>query len=398
MSKMKEYRRPQYNIIEPRLREKRKFIQVISGPRQVGKTTLIRQLLENSLVSNTYISADSFGGSGINWIEKHWEAARLLAQRNGAGHILAIDEIQSIPDWSTVIKKLWDEDSFRKISLKLIISGSSDLLIRQGLTESLAGRFEQTRLSHWSFDEMHDAFGWSAEKYVWFGGYPGSADLISDEARWKKYIRDAFIETTISKDIFMMTRIDKPALLRQLFDLGCAYSGQILSYNKMLGQLQDAGNTVTLAGYLNLLDRAGLITGLEKYSGSITRQKLSSPKLLVRNTALLSSSRPETMDEILIRPEIWGRLVESAIGAHLINSCESKGYALWYWREGNDEVDYIIQKGKRLAAIEIKTSAAINKKGLEKFRRLYPHARVILTGDRGIPWQDFLRLTPEEIV
>lgn len=394
---MKEYRRFQYRIIEPRLREKRKFIQVISGPRQVGKTTLIRQLLENSSLSGTYVSADSFTGSGITWIEKHWEAARLTARQKSSGHILAIDEIQRIRGWSPVVKKLWDEDTFTRLPLKLILSGSSDLLVREGLTESLAGRFEITALSHWSLSEMHHAFGWSPEQFAWFGGYPGSADLISDEARWKKYIRDALIETTISKDILMMTRIDKPALLRQLFDLGCAYSGQILSFNKMLGQLQDAGNTVTLAGYLDLLGRAGLVSGLGKFSGSITRQKLSSPKLAVRNTALLSSARPETLDEILLKPEIWGRIIESATGAFLINTCEDTEYSVWYWREGNDEVDFVVSKGKKLTAIEIKTGGNASKKGLDKFRKLYPESRVLLVGEGGIPWKEFLRLKPEDI-
>jgi hypothetical protein len=394
---MKEYKRPQFGIIEPRLKEKRKFIQVVSGPRQTGKTTLIRQLLETSGISNTYISADSLDSSGKNWIEKHWEAARIVSSQRKTDHILAIDEIQKIPDWSKIVKDLWDGDTFLGNSIKIILSGSSNLLLQQGLTDSLTGRFELTRLNHWSLTEMGDAFGWSPNQYAWFGGYPGSADLIGDEQRWKKYVRDALIEPTISKDILMMTRIDKPVLLRQLFDLGCNYSGQILSYNKMLGQLQDAGNTVTLANYLNLLDRAGLMTGLEKFSGSLSRQKLSSPKLSVRNTALLSSSRQETMKEVLLKPEIWGRIVESSSGAHLINSCEKSDCIIRYWREGNDEVDYIVQKGTKLVAIEIKTGVHIRKTGLDRFKKIYPESRLILVGDKGITWQEFLKTDPEEL-
>lgn len=394
---MKEYKRPQFGIIEPRLKEKRKFIQVVSGPRQTGKTTLIRQLLESSGISNTYISADSLDSSGKYWIEKHWEAARIVSSQRKTDHILAIDEIQKIPDWSKIVKDLWDGDTFLGNSIKIILSGSSNLLLQQGLTDSLTGRFELTRLNHWSLTEMGDAFGWSPNQYAWFGGYPGSADLIGDEQRWKKYVRDALIEPTISKDILMMTRIDKPVLLRQLFDLGCNYSGQILSYNKMRGQLQDAGNTVTLANYLNLLDRAGLMTGLEKFSGSLSRQKLSSPKLSVRNTALLSSSRQETMKEVLLKPEIWGRIVESSSGAHLINSCEKSDCIIRYWREGNDEVDYIVQKGTKLVAIEIKTGAHIRKTGLDRFKKIYPESRLILVGDKGITWQEFLKTDPEEL-
>jgi predicted AAA+ superfamily ATPase len=395
---MLEYKRHQFGIIEPRLKEKRKFIQVISGPRQTGKTTLIRQLLANSGISNTYISADSLDSSGKNWMEKHWEAARIVSSQKKADHILAIDEIQKIPEWSNIVKDLWDEDTFLGNPVKVVLSGSSNLLLQQGLADSLTGRFELTRLNHWSMTEMSDAFGWSPVQYAWFGGYPGSADLIRDEQRWKKYVRDALVEPTISKDILMMTRIDKPVLLRQFFDLGCNYSGQILSYNKMLGQLQDAGNTVTLANYLNLLDKAGLMTGLEKFSGSLSRQKLSSPKLSVRNTALLSSSRPESMKEIMLKPEIWGRIVESSVGAHLINSSENSECKLWYWRDGNDEVDYIVQKGRKLAAIEMKTGAHTRKTGFDRFKKLYPESRIILVGDGGIPWQEFLKTDPEELL
>ena len=394
---MKEYRRPQYRIIEPRLREKRKFIQVISGPRQVGKTTLVRQLLENSGESYTYATADNIEGTGRAWVEKHWEAARLISKNKTTDHILAIDEIQKITGWSDIIKGLWDEDTFHRRPVKLILSGSSGLLLQQGLTESLAGRFELTTLYHWSLNEMKDAFGWSPEQFVWFGGYPGSAGFIKDEIRWKKYVRDSLIDTTISKDILMMTRIDKPALLRQMFDLGCAYSGQVLSYNKMLGQLQDAGNTVTLAGYLNLLGRSGLLTGLEKYSGSASRQKLSSPKLIVRNTALISSARTENLDDIFLKPEIWGRIVESAIGAHLVNSFENSDCTVWYWREGNDEIDFIVQKGNDLAALEVKSGSGKRKNSLDRFRKLYPAVKVILIGEGGISWQNFLSIDPVEI-
>jgi hypothetical protein len=395
---MKEYRRPHYSNLKSRLAEKRNFIQVIAGPRQVGKTTLIRQLLENRVDSSSYVSADSYEGSGSNWIEKHWEAARILSRQRNASHILAIDEIQRIPDWSTTVKKLWDEDTFSGSELKVIISGSSNLLIAEGLTESLAGRYEITTLSHWSLAEMHEAFGWSAEQYTWFGGYPGSAILVGNEQRWKQYVRDSLIEPTIAKDILMMTRIDKPVLLRQLFNLGCSYSGQILSYNKMLGQLQDAGNTVTLAGYLNLLDSAGLLTGIEKYSGSTVRQKLSSPKLMVRNTALLSSSFQEGFEQIRNRPELWGRVVESAIGAHLVNRCRENDCRVWYWREGNDEVDFIIQNRNVIAAVEIKSGPTIRKKGFDRFRKLYPDSKTILVGDAGIPWQEFLLMEPQDIV
>jgi len=394
---MKEYKKPQYAVLEKRLHERRKFIQVITGPRQVGKTTLIHQVLKGSGVRYTYISGDKAEGSGRSWIEKHWESARFISRKDVSEHILAIDEIQKIPDWSRTVKALWDEDSFKKSGIKVILSGSSGLLLQQGLAESLEGRFELTPMTHWTFSEMHEAFGWTAEKYAWFGGYPGSASLIRNEGRWKGYVRDSLVEPTIAKDILMMTRIDKPALLRQLFDLGCSFSGQILSYNKMLGQLQDAGNTTTLAGYLNLLDRAGLITGLEKYSGSVVRQKLSSPKLVVRNTALLSSARHEKLTDLLIKPEIWGRVVESAVGAHLVNSCEHTGIKVNYWRDANDEVDFVLSDGKKTIALEIKSGASTRKSGIDRFMKAYPSAKALIIGDSGIPWQEILARDPTEL-
>lgn len=395
---MKEYKRPHYRKLESRLAEKRCFIQVITGPRQVGKTTIIRQLLANTTISSNYVSADAYEGSGSNWIERHWEAARILSRQKGAAHIMAIDEIQRIPDWSTTVKKLWDEDTFEGADVKVIISGSLNLLISKGLAESLAGRYEITLLNHWSLAEMSEAFGWSAEQYAWFGGYPGSAPIVNDEQRWKQYVRDSLIEPTIAKDILLMTRIDKPVLLKQLFNLGCSYSGQILSYNKMLGQLQDAGNTVTLAGYLNLLDTAGLLTGLEKYSGSTARQKLSSPKLMVRNTALLSSSFQDSLEQIRNRPEVWGRVVESAIGSHLVNRCRENDCSVWYWREGNDEVDFIVQNRNQIVALEIKSGAGTGKRGIDRFRHIYPESKAIIVGDAGIPWQEFLLMEPQDLV
>ncbi len=394
---MKEYRRPQFDILEKRLSESRRFIQVISGPRQVGKTTLISQLLKKSGTRSTYISADSAVGEGRTWIEGHWEAARFASGKDASGHILAIDEIQKIPGWSSVIKAQWDEDTFRKNNIKVILSGSSGLLLQQGLTESLAGRFELVTLSHWSLAEMQKAFKWTPGQYAWFGGYPGSAPLIGNEQRWKAYVRESLVEPAISRDILSMTRIDKPALLRQLLDLGCHYSAEILSYNKMLGRLQDAGNTVTLAHYLNLLNQAGLLTGLEKYSGSLVRQKLSSPKLLVRNTALLSSASKESFSEVINRPELWGRIVESAVGAHLVNSSDSYEMPVTYWREGNYEVDFVLSSGSKIVAVEVKSGTSRTERGLERFRKIYPDARIFQVGDNGIPWKEFLLHDPSEL-
>lgn len=392
---MKEYKHPLYHSIEKRSLASRKFIQIITGPRQVGKTTLIRQLLETIRIPSTYISGDAFEGDGQVWLEKTWNAVRMkCSKEKEGGHILAIDEIQKIPGWSQTVKKLWDEDTFTRKRVKVIISGSSSLLFQKGLNESLAGRFELNHMNHWSFSEMREAFGWTTEEYIWFGGYPGSEGLIKDEPRWKKYISESLVETSISKDILMLTRVDKPALMRRLYDLGCLYSGQILSYTKMLGQLQDAGNTVTLAHYLELLDSAGLLAGIEKYSGSIIRQRSSSPKFVARNTALLSSRTEETMSQVLKKPEKWGRFVESAAGAHIINNSKKGNYTLYYWRQGNDEIDYVLRKEGKVIGLEVKSGHTAKRNGMDAFSRIYKPDKVLLVGEKGISMEEFLKEDP----
>jgi len=267
------YERYYLQALEKRVKEINNHIQVLVGPRQVGKTTIIKQLLSKTDMPYVFESADSKQNLGELWIRQLWETARIRLKSSGSTEfLLVIDEIQKIDNWSEEVKLQRDLDKFHNINIKVILLGSSRLLIQKGLTESLAGRFEIINIPHWSFDEMRTAFGWDLESYIWFGGYPGSADLINDEKRWKNYIKDSLIETSISKDILMLTRVDKPALLKTLFEVGCDYSGQILSYTKILGQLKDAGNTTTLAHYLNLLSESGLLGGLEKYSGNIARR------------------------------------------------------------------------------------------------------------------------------
>lgn len=384
--------------LEVRMKEKRNFIQVITGPRQVGKTTLVGQLLNRLDIPSQYISADGAGPQGDVWIEKHWEAARRTLLTDGTGElILAIDEIQKLENWSETVKKLWDEDTWNKTPLKLIISGSSRLLLQKGLTESLGGRFEVTYMGHWALQEMHEAFGWSPEEYVWYGGYPGSASIIEDEERWKRYLTDSIVETSISRDILMLTRVDKPALLRRLFELGVRHSGMELSYTKVLGQLQDSGNTTTLSYYLTLLGSAGLLSGIEKYSGSIVRQRSSSPKFMVHNTALMSSADTESFRGIMEHPEKWGRYVESAVGAHLLDGYMKGHYKLYYWRKGNMEVDFVLARGDDVMVLEVKSGRMRNKSGLQEFRKEYPKSRVMLVGGTGIPWQEFLGIETSKI-
>lgn len=394
---MPPYQRPQGQVLRQRLAEPRRFIQVVAGPRQVGKTTLVQQVVEEAGNSVHFASADEPAPQGTAWIAAQWEVARLKADSNDA--VLVLDEVQKIPGWSETVKRLWDEDTRKRVNLRVVLLGSAPLLVQQGLTESLAGRFEVIRLPHWSFTEMEAAFGWSLDQYVFYGAYPGAASLIGEPERWRGYILDSLIETTISRDVLLLTRVDKPALLRQLFDLGCRYSGQILSYNKMLGQLQDAGNTTTVAHYLSLLAGAGMLTGLQKYAGSEVRSRSSSPKLQVFNMALLTAQARLDFNTARQDSEMWGRLTESAVGAHLANGAAIGSFELFYWREGNREVDFVVRRGKQVTAIEVKTGKPRDgRSGLQAFADAFGKVRLLIVGEGGIPVDEFLRRLVEHWV
>jgi hypothetical protein len=368
------------------------------GPRQTGKTTLARQVAEDLDIPTHYASADEPFLKDPIWIEQQWEAARAKSRIGGKPKkaLLVLDEVQKIRAWSETVKRLWDEDSANRLPLQVMILGSSRLLVQEGLTESLAGRFELISISHWSFGEMKAAFNWSFEQYVFYGGYPGSASLINEPLRWRSYIADSLIETTVSRDILLMTRVDKPALLRRLFELGCVYSGQVLSYQKMLGQLRDAGNTTTLAHYMNLLEGAGLLAGLPKYAGQKVRQRASSPKLQVLNTALMTAFSRQNMEEARKDANYWGRLVESCIGACLYNGLVKGVAELFYWSERNREVDFVLAKGKELVAIEVKSGFKKSGfSGMDEFSKHFKVKRNLLVGGGGIPLDEFALIPPE---
>jgi predicted AAA+ superfamily ATPase len=383
---MAAYRRPVFDLVLKRLREPRRFVQVLAGPRQVGKTTLALQVLDALDWPNHYASADDPVGRDAAWLEAQWDLGR-LATRGREGAVLVLDEVQKIPGWSETVKRLWDEDTRRRVALRVLLLGSAPLLVQRGLTESLAGRFEAVRVTHWSFSEMKEAFGWDLDRYLFFGGYPGSAPLVRQHDRWASYIRDSLIETTISRDVLLLTRVEKPALLRQLFRLACEYSGQVLSYTKMLGQLQDAGNTTTLAHYLELLAGAGLAVGLEKFSGSAIRRRGSSPKLLVLNTALITATSDLRLREARADPGFWGRLVESAVGAHLLNA----GLEVHWWRERNREVDFVVRRGRTLVPIEVTSGRRkASLPGMAAFSAAFRPTRRLLVGGQGVPVEEFL--------
>lgn len=385
------------NMLVDRFGESRRFIQVLAGPRQVGKTTVARAVADQLEMPVHYASADLPGLQPEIWIEQQWSIGRLRsderARSEGDGDaLLILDEVQKAGRWAEVVKRLWDEDTAQGRSLRVLLLGSAPLLLQAGLTESLAGRFEVVRMAQWSFAEMEAAFGWDLDRFVYFGGYPGAAVLIDDEERWGQYVRDALIETTVARDILLLRRVDKPALLRRVFDLGCAYSGRELSYNKMLGQLQDAGNTTTLAHYLELLGAAGLVGGLQRFAGQRVRTRASSPKLLVQDTGLMTATSGVDFADTRGDPERWGRLVESAVGGHLLRETRGTDIALTWWRERGREVDFVLNRGPRVVAIEVKTTRARHARaGMQAFARQFGCDRQLLVGGGGVCIEEFLR-------
>jgi predicted AAA+ superfamily ATPase len=387
------YIRPQAAVLRHRLAERRHLIQMVAGPRQVGKTTLVRQATRGATRPVHYASADEPTLRGAEWIGRQWEAARdLVRERPARGAVLVLDEVQKLAGWSESVKRYWDEDTRFGLDLRVVLLGSAPLLIRDGLTESLAGRFEIIHAGHWSFVEMRTAFKWTLNEFLFYGGYPGAAPLINEPDRWRRYLLDSLIETTISRDVLLMSRVDKPALLRRLFELGCRYSGQILSYTKMLGQLQDAGNTTTLAHYLELLAGAGMLTGIQKFAGDAARSRGSSPKLQVLNTALMTAQSALTIDEALADHEYWGRLVESAVGAHLANAAAAGECDLFYWRDRNREVDFVVRVGRHVLAIEVKSARASSAQpGLDAFVDVFKPQRSLVVGGSEVTLEGFLR-------
>ncbi len=387
------FERPHGAELARRLAEPRRFLQVVAGARQVGKTTLVQQVVEQAGLPVRFVSADEPTLQGPEWIATQWDAARLEAGKRGA--ILVLDEVQKAQGWAESVKRLWDEDTRARRPLKVVLLGSAPLLVQQGLTESLAGRFEMLRLPHWSYPEMREAFGLSLEQYLYFGGYPGAAPLVESPDRWRRYVLDSLIETTIGRDVLLLTRVDKPALLRRFFELGCRYSGQVLSYTKMVGQLHDAGNTTTLAHYLELLAAAGLLTGLSKYFGRAVRTRASSPKLQVLNTALMSAQSDLGLAEARADREAWGRLVESAVGAHLANAAASGTCEVYYWRERNHEVDFVVRAGRTVTAIEVKSGRRRDSlPGMAAFGESHRAARKLLVGGDGVSVEEFLAKPP----
>jgi len=385
--------RSQSNDLIMRLQEPRRTIQVVAGPRQVGKTTLVKQVLQQLSTPSRFFNADGVEPDDKDWIAARWEEVRALMHFNQYQEmVLVIDEVHKINNWSEQVKREWDADTFNDVNIKVVLLGSSRLLLKKGLTESLAGRFEMLSMTHWSFQEMQEAFGWDINQYVYFGGYPGSAPYVNNEARWRKYMRESIIAPAIEKDVLQTTYIYKPALMHQLFHLGCAYSGELLSYNKMLGLLQDAGNATTLVNYLEVLGESKLLTGLPKYVKDASRKYRTIPKLQVYNNALLTAlTEGVSYEKVFTDPQLWGRWVESAVGCYLLDKADELDCNLFYWRENNEEVDFVLRRADKLLAIEVKSGKRQSNSGLSTFRQMYNPQHSLVVGGQALPLEDLFK-------
>ena len=385
------FKRMLVNQLKDRMKENRRFMQVVVGPRQTGKTTVISQVLESLGKPYHIVSADDPIVVSLEWIRNEWEKARLMEKQGKKDVIFVIDEIQNIPLWSSMVKALWDEDTRKKNNIKVILSGSSSMLIQKGLSESLAGRFEVLFCPHWGYDECKAAFNYSLDDFLFYGGYPGAAGFIKNEERWARYIGSSIVEPVLSKDVLQMEEIRKPALLRSLFTLGTQYSAQEISYTKLLGQLSNAGNTVTIAHYLDLLDKANVLCGLQKYAANKIKSRQSSPRLMVYDTSLLTWSAGVSRKRFLDLPDMRGHLVESAVGASLLARSREEGFSVYWWRDRDMEVDFVIEKGtSSLTAIEVKSGKIKNTKGSMEFLKRYPKALLLTVGSSECPLNKFL--------
>jgi uncharacterized protein len=401
---MKEftYERPVVDRVLQGLAAKKRLLQIITGPRQVGKTTASIQIAEKWKGSVVNATADSPLPPGPEWIRAQWNLALTKAEKSTDKNdktsvLLILDEVQKVKGWSEVIKELWDVEARKKQGISVIMLGSSSLLLQKGLSESLSGRFFLHRCGHWTFDEMARAFSWGMDQWIFYGGYPGAAPLIDNELMWSQYVTDSLIETVLAKDVLQLQTVAKPALLRHLFMLAVAQPAQILSYNKMLGQLQDAGNTTTLAHYLKLLESAFLVSGLELFKQGIAVKRGSSPKLIIWNNSLINAIYGEPFEKARKDYSRWGRLVENAVGAHLLNHLTGLPYSVSYWRKGALEVDFVVKTPRNLWALEVKSGKSSNPKGLAAFCSLYPDATPLTIGPQGIPFDEFFSADPKEL-
>ncbi len=391
------YVRKQVEYIKERIEEPRKFIQVLAGCRQIGKSTMVDQLLERVTMPYTIDNADGADVNSTVWVHNLWESARVkMKVNNQTEHLLVIDEIQKINNWSEYVKREWDQDTHNGLNLKVILLGSSRLMLKHGLTESLMGRFEMIKIGHWTYNEMREAFGFTLDEYIYFGGFPGSAHLIKDERRWRRYICDAIVAPSVEKDVIMTSFIYKPALMKQLFELGCGYSAELLSLTKVVAQLQDAGNVTTLANYLQTLNEAHLLCGLQKYAMDNARKYNSIPKFQVYNNAFLTAFKGKNYKADRTDPSLWGRWVESAVGVYLLSDPDTE-YKIYYWRDGAEEVDFVLVRDGESIAIEVKSGRKMNNRGMSLFSKSFNPKHSFFVGESGLTLEELFSVNPNQL-
>lgn len=400
-----EYERALVAILKQRITEPRRFIQVVVGPRQTGKTTILRQLIAKLDTPVHFVRASQDIIQSRDWLRREWEEGRRLLRNipqvsqsknsdtkvQSPGVLLMIDEIQMVSQWSSVVKSLWDEDTDANRNMQVIVTGSSSLLLTKGLHESLTGRFELHFCEQWDLVECEAAFDYSLDEYLFFGGYPGSAPLIGNKQRWLEYVQNSIIAPSIAKDVIALQSIHKPAVMQALFTLGAAYSGREVSYRKLLGQLDDAGNATTIASYLDLLSKAGLMSGLQKFSEQLVKTRASSPRLVVHDTSLMVASYGQYRDFLLTDPDRKGHLIESAVGAYLIKRAKREGFEVFWWRDGEAKVDFVIQSGRDCTAIEVKSGRIKNRRGLDAFAARFKCTHSLVVGSNKTSLDAFLR-------
>lgn len=382
--------------LRKRLQASPNLLQVVVGPRQVGKTTALEQVIEGWSGGAHFATADLPAPPDAAWIQAQWAVARREAQKRRGSTLLVLDEIQKVPRWSEVVKAELDDDRRHRRPLRAVVLGSAALSVARGASESLAGRFETHFVPHWSAPECERAFRWDLDRWLYFGGYPSAAPLTKSHARWADYVRGALIEPVVTRDVLQLAQVAKPALLRRLLMAATAAPAEVVSLTKLLGQLQDAGNVVTLAHYLELLGSSFVVSGLQRWSPERARLRASPPKLVFWSNTFVTASAAEGFREARARPERWGRLVENAVGAQLLVAARQHGFELWYWRHGNDEVDYVVEQGRRVWAIEVKSGRPRAASGLAAFTRRYPAARAVVVGSGGLALDDFFGGSPRE--
>ncbi len=383
-------------------------IQLLTGPRQIGKTTLLLELHEASKEASVYVAADGPEAGLPGFWERTWRNAEERGRSHG-GAVLFIDEIQHLDQWAARLKSQWDRIRRRKIPLHVVATGSSALRLGAGAKESLAGRFERVTLTHWPAAALVSELGVSSsdasEQVVRFGSYPGAQEFVGDAARWQAYVRDAIIEPAIGRDILALASVRRPALLRQVFTTCASMPAQIVSLQKLQGQLQDRGALDTLAHYLQLLEHAYLIAAIEKFSPRVVRRRSAPPKIVVLNNALLAATHSEGIPEFDTDRDRLGFWVENACLAYAWNS----GQRVTYWRKEPLEVDAILDGSWGKWAVEVKLGAVDPRKlrGLLEFCQKHPAYRPLVIVDRDpggtllqeagvrtIPWREFLLTGP----